>query len=126
MRVGRRFAGIFMFAVGVHVHSLAKPFIKALAPSRQLLCRVVLTSQAHISKIGCEDFQRRFLLRLGQTKRCSMLAKDRISFLGVPRGVTHFKSEQKSWRTKGEKSFKQPLIEFEIERKLHTNRAEVI
>src|SRR5258705_13194741 len=101
MRVGRRFAGIFMFAVGVHVHSLAKPFIKALAPSRPLLCRVVFTSQANISKIGCEDFQRRFLLRLGQTERRSMLAKDRISFLGVPRRGTHFKSDPKCRRTKG-------------------------
>jgi len=40
--------------------------------------------------------------------------------------VTHFKSEQKCRRTKGEKIFKQRLIEFEIGRKLHKNRAEVV
>jgi hypothetical protein len=41
VRVGWTFAGIFMFAIGVHVHPFAKPFFKALSPVRQLLCRVV-------------------------------------------------------------------------------------
>src|ERR1700720_384512 len=126
MCVGRRFAGIFMLAVGVHIHSLAKPFFKTLAPSLQLLCSVVFTPQAHISKSGCKDFQRRFLLRLGQTKRRSVPAKDGVSFLGVPRWVTHFKSERKGRRTKCEKVFKQRLIKFEIGWKLHKDGAEVV
>src|SRR5260370_3501787 len=48
--IGRRFAGIFVFAVSVDVHALAKPRVEAFFPGAQLHRRVVFQAQAGVGE----------------------------------------------------------------------------
>src|SRR5580704_5413904 len=65
-------------------------------------------------------------VRISRGVSFSVPAKDGVSFLGVPRRVTHFKSKQKRGWAEGEKILKQGLVKFEIGRKLHEDGAEVV
>ncbi len=56
--VGRRFAGVFVFAIGVDVDALAKPVVEPLSPGRQLLWSVVFKAQAGVSETGGEHVRR--------------------------------------------------------------------
>src|SRR6267378_3618557 len=124
--VGGRFASVFVFEIGVHVHALGEPGIEALSPGYDLLGSVVFQAQAGVGGAGCEHFRRCLLVGLGQTERRLVLAKNGVRFVGIPRRVTYLKGERESRRAKTEKVFQQRAIEFEVGRELNQDGAKVV
>src|SRR6266850_5315635 len=124
--VGGRFASIFMFEIGVHVHALVKPGVEALFPGCDLLRSVVFEAQAGVGEAGREHVGRCLLLGLGEAERRLVLAKDSVRFIGVPRRMAHLEGESESFRAKSKKIFQQRTIEFEVGRELNKDGAQVI
>ena len=124
--VGRRLAGVFVLEIDVNIHALAEPGIKSLLPSRDLLRSVVFQAQSCVSPTGGEHFGRRLLIGLGQDERRLVLAKNVVSFLGVPRRVTHFKCKLERRRPKSQEILQQGAIEFEVRRQLNEDWAQVV
>src|SRR6266404_5908237 len=55
--VSRRFAGVFMLEIDVHIHALAEPGIEAFPPGRDLLRSVVFEAKSSVSKVGSEHLR---------------------------------------------------------------------
>src|SRR5712692_7399835 len=120
------FAGIFVLAIGINVDALAKPSVKPFSPGCQLFRGVIFKAQAGVGETGGEHLRRCLLLGLRQAERRFALTKDRIRFVGVPRGMTYLKSEMESGRAKSKKFFQQGAIELESRRQLYEDRTEVV
>lgn len=124
--VGGRFAGVFVFEIGVHVHALAEPGFEAFSPSGDLLRSVVFEAQASVGKTGSEYVGWRLFVGLGEAERRLVPAKNGVRFVGVPRGMAHLEGERKGGWTKCKKIFQQRAIEFEIGRELNKDGAKVV
>ena len=114
--VGRRFAGIFVFAIGVDVDALAKPGVEPFAPGCQLLRSVVFEAQAGVGETSGEHVRRCLLFSLRQAERGFVLPKNGVGFIGVPRGMTYLKGEMECGRAKSKKFLQQGAIELESRR----------
>jgi len=124
--IGWRFAGIFVFAIGIDVDALAKPGVEAFSPGCQLLRSVVFEAQAGVGEAGGEHVGRCLLFGFRQTERRLVLAKNGVRFLGVPGWMTHFKCEMECRRTQSKKVFQQWTIELERRGQLDKHRAKVV
>src|SRR5207253_2843176 len=112
--VGWRFASVFVFEIGVHIHALAEPGVEAFPPGRDLLRGVILQAQTGIGKAGGEDVWRSLLVGLGQAQSRFVLAENGVGFVGAPGRVADLEGESESVRAKSKKVLEQRTVEFEI------------
>jgi hypothetical protein len=124
--VGWPLSGVFMFAIGIDVDSLAKPAIKACPPRRELFRSVIFEAQADIGEAGGEHIRRRLLIGFGQAKRCLVLVKNGVRFIRVPRWMTRFESKKESARTKSQEVFQERAVKLERGRHLNEDRTKVV
>jgi hypothetical protein len=124
--IGGRFAGVLVFEIDVDIDALVEPSVQALSPGYQLFRSVVFEAQAGVGERGGDHVGSRLLFGLGKAKRRLVLAKDGVSFVGVPRRVAHLKGEKESGRAKDKKIFQEGTIKFESGRELYEDGAEVV
>src|SRR6266481_6145030 len=73
-----------------------------------------------------EHVGRSLFFGFGKTKRGFVLAKNPISFVGVPGRMAHFKGKHESGWAESKEILKQGAIELKVRRKLNEDRTEVI
>lgn len=115
-----------MFAVGEDVDALVHPGVEAFFPGGEFFGCVVFLAQTNVGEIRSEDIGWSLFFSFGEAEGDVVFAEGCVGFFGVPGGVAHFKGELKCRRAKREEFFEQGLIEFEIGRELHEDRAEMV